>query len=377
VWKARRYGLLKTACLDSFYKRSGEAFGKSYRASEAVLDNVEQPANVLTKVIDWLEDLPLRSVVLAGPSGSGKTHLASAMLNERLLRHGYETGCFTTASGMFASLQPNGGKSLNDFTEPDLLVIDDLREGLSDAALGKLTDILNDRDQYKRTTLITTNLSIPDVKELIGTRAWSRLNDPLKLHVMELDQDGLPKDRRQRANRIEQEEGMATFYERATIYARLIERRDLADEIRRRVKEAGLPWWTAREFRECDASDFVSIIDQTVADDKAAKAAAEAEQNARHEAFWTRVRAIEATYSYRSDIHAYVHSSLERAAKEAGHQLPSGQVSIYHKPSPQPTPEQLEALHRTLDTVEAFAGPSDKQDFETIGCRLRLRPGYE
>lgn len=138
----------------------------------------------------WLDSKKLVAV-LTGVMGSGKTTLtALAML--RLTKPGFAyegeklvaapvyapEKCIATSAKKLAAL--NWGWSedrpvLERLERIPLLVLDDLGRGESDPKTDeKLEDLLCERDGNLARTVITTNLSIPEVKTRYGPRVASR-----------------------------------------------------------------------------------------------------------------------------------------------------------------------------------------------------------
>jgi len=125
-----------------------------------------------------------------GPAGVGKTHLAVAILNELIANHGV-TGRFVDYRDLLRSIQDSYNpvsetselQILRPVLRADVLLLDELGTRRPTAWVrDTVTQILNDRYQHKRITLITTNYgdddtdaAVPTLAERIGPYARSRL----------------------------------------------------------------------------------------------------------------------------------------------------------------------------------------------------------
>jgi DNA replication protein DnaC len=124
------------------------------------------------------------NLVMAGPPGSGKTQSA-AMLVNAAIRTGHSAvfaNLGRTAMEIRSSYDTPGGTTERDETQrlarTDLLILDDV--GAGEAAEGKverrlLYFVTEERQNKKRSTVITTNLSAAELKSLVGLRIINRL----------------------------------------------------------------------------------------------------------------------------------------------------------------------------------------------------------
>lgn len=113
------------------------------------------------------------SLVLSGPAGVGKTHLAAAVIAER-------GGKWCNVPELMAMLKEQMGSSrfelldngrvpATDYAEglgnvPGLVVLDDLgREKVSDWTGEVVYVLINTRYEHQRPTLVTTNLTGPEL----------------------------------------------------------------------------------------------------------------------------------------------------------------------------------------------------------------------
>lgn len=121
-------------------------------------------------------------LLLIGAVGSGKTHIAVAALRE-VIERGH-TGLFCNVVDLLddlrASYNPQSSQSgweiLEQIEKADLVVLDDLgAEAPTGWVLDRLYQIINRRYEENRPTIVTSNLSLEELSDQIGTRITSRL----------------------------------------------------------------------------------------------------------------------------------------------------------------------------------------------------------
>jgi DNA replication protein DnaC len=140
-----------------------------------------------------------------GDTGTGKTHLAVAALRA-LIERGYE-GMFFDYQTLLAQIRNSYDKAsgttdkeaLRMALDCEVLLLDDLgAHRVTDWVEDTITTILTHRCNYRKTTLVTTNLPPPgltsntakdSLADRIGARAWSRLNELCKIVPMPVVED--------------------------------------------------------------------------------------------------------------------------------------------------------------------------------------------
>lgn len=121
---------------------------------------------------------------LIGIPGTGKTHAACSIL-ETIIRAGY-IGLFVSMSDILRAFRAsyNGGgrselETLEHFTEPDLLVIDEV--GLAIGNLGKtratLFDVLDRRYRDDKPVVLLGNLTDRELEDYLGERIYRRVQE--------------------------------------------------------------------------------------------------------------------------------------------------------------------------------------------------------
>jgi DNA replication protein DnaC len=124
------------------------------------------------------------NLLMAGPPGSGKTQSAAMLVNAAVrTRHSAVfTNLGRTAMEVRSSYDTPGGTTERDETQrlarTDLLILDDV--GAGEAVEGKverrlLYFVTEERQNQKRPTVITTNLSVTELRSLVGLRIINRL----------------------------------------------------------------------------------------------------------------------------------------------------------------------------------------------------------
>ena len=122
------------------------------------------------------------NLMITGPTGVGKSHIAVGILKYCYeLKYFMNSICYSTSYGLaskviatWKSPDLNEEDVLKEYTEIDLLVIDDL--GYDD--MGKKAEIINKiiyrRHENQKSTIITSNLKADQVLEYMDHRTRSR-----------------------------------------------------------------------------------------------------------------------------------------------------------------------------------------------------------
>lgn len=124
-----------------------------------------------------------RNVLLYGDTGVGKTFLSHCIAKE-LMDQTYSVIYFSAsrlfdvlAKSMFGKKDEQEDDSLNYIYNCDLLIIDDLGTELSNTfTASQLFQCLNERILRKKSTIISTNLALDDIKRIYSERIFSRIS---------------------------------------------------------------------------------------------------------------------------------------------------------------------------------------------------------
>jgi DNA replication protein DnaC len=132
------------------------------------------------------------NLLLIGNTGVGKTFLANCIAKE-LLDRGY-TVIYLTAFRLFDILEKNKFGRDEDSTyeaanqfdyilDCDLLIIDDMGTELNNSFTNsQLYLILNERLLRQKSTIVSTNLSLPNINSTYGERIFSRIASSYCVH---------------------------------------------------------------------------------------------------------------------------------------------------------------------------------------------------
>ncbi len=125
-----------------------------------------------------------RCAVFVGKPGTGKTHLAVGIgMHALKARH---TVLFTTVTRLIRRIRDTYNKgneetelqAVSVFTKPYLLILDEIgvQRGTDDEKL-LLFDVLNDRYENQRSTILLSNLPAKELRGYLGDRVFDRLKE--------------------------------------------------------------------------------------------------------------------------------------------------------------------------------------------------------
>ncbi|MGI6712734.1 MAG: ATP-binding protein [Bacillota bacterium] len=165
--------------------------GPSFRAmAEKALQGAKE------FVSRYLEFGQAQGLLFEGDVGSGKTHLAGAITNA-LLDHEKQV-LFLVVPDFLDNLRATYQKQ-GEFSEADLmdtarkakvLVLDDLgAHNFTEWTQNKIFSLINYRMNYNLPCIITTNIPISDMNEVIGNRTVSRIIEICKIYRLHVEED--------------------------------------------------------------------------------------------------------------------------------------------------------------------------------------------
>lgn len=142
--------------------------------------------DTLEQAKKYAEQFSLNSgnLIFLGKTGLGKTHLSTAVAR-CVIDRGFDV-YYTGAIEMFEDFERarfgygeerrEAGEALERYTECDLLILDDLgAETVNQFTTSCLYAVLNNRINMKKPTIISTNLTGPEIKERYAERISSRI----------------------------------------------------------------------------------------------------------------------------------------------------------------------------------------------------------
>lgn len=119
-------------------------------------------------------------LLLTGPTGTGKTHLAVAIL-QVALEKGY-SGLFVTVPELLDSIKnsfaPGADREelFDAAKDAEILVLDDIGvEKVTDFVAEKIFTLINSRYEDMLPTIVTSNLTMKELADRLGSRVVSRL----------------------------------------------------------------------------------------------------------------------------------------------------------------------------------------------------------
>ena len=146
------------------------------------------PYNNIHKVFDVCQsfvktfDTNFSNLLLLGETGVGKTFLSNCIAKELL--DSYHSVIYLTAIELFKCFENSDFSKGEDveyqdvsyFIDCDLLIIDDLgTESYNSDTISKLFYVINERILRRKSVIISTNLSMPQLENTYSERIFSRL----------------------------------------------------------------------------------------------------------------------------------------------------------------------------------------------------------
>lgn len=132
-------------------------------------------------------DQDFRSLLFYGPVGTGKTFLSNCIAKE-LLDSGHSVIYFT-AFQLFEHFSASASGDSGEFMQrhealldSDLLILDDIGTEMANTfTVSKLFQVLNERVLRRKSTILSTNLSPKDFRDIYSERVFSRITSSYTL----------------------------------------------------------------------------------------------------------------------------------------------------------------------------------------------------
>lgn len=130
---------------------------------------------------NWQDSVGL--IFIGGP-GTGKNHLASALV-QKFISDNSKTALITETIKIIRAIKDSWRhnditetQAMRDYVESDLLVIDEVGVQFgSETERMYLTEIVNDRYNHMRPTILIGNVTLDEMKKAIGERAVERFRE--------------------------------------------------------------------------------------------------------------------------------------------------------------------------------------------------------
>lgn len=135
---------------------------------------IESTYQAMREYVDLLAEQPGRSLIFQGIPGVGKTYLSSALAGS-LAAKGYVV-IYQTAPDLFDVDYDQRREHRRRLREADMLIIDDLgKENLNEYVRSDLFNLINYRVRSEKAFLISTNLSLRELKNRYQDDIFTRL----------------------------------------------------------------------------------------------------------------------------------------------------------------------------------------------------------
>lgn len=170
-----------------------EATGIPERFRDRTLETYEATTPGQKKALEWATEYAHnfadvletgRSMMFLGRPGTGKTHLGCAVA-QYLISKG-STAYYSTVQRAMRRIKDTWGRqhgeseadAIKAMTGPDLLILDEIGVQFgSDTEKNLLFDLLNERYERRKPTLLLSNLAKEDVAKFLGERVMDRLRE--------------------------------------------------------------------------------------------------------------------------------------------------------------------------------------------------------
>ncbi len=163
-----------------FQDRSLQSFVAATDAQRAALDFANRYADEFDEVLKTG-----RSAVFVGKPGTGKTHLAVG-IGLRIMHRDRRSVLFSTVMRAVRRVKDTWGRDSEETESqaiaalvfPDLLILDEVGVQFgSDTEKLIMFDVLNERYEKRKPTLLLSNLSTDGVRAFLGERIYDRLRE--------------------------------------------------------------------------------------------------------------------------------------------------------------------------------------------------------
>jgi DNA replication protein DnaC len=151
--------------------------------------------NALVAVRDLVASMDSTGLILIGKPGTGKNHLSCAAISS-LIKDKDKTGLITTAMKFVREIKEswrggiNESKVIRRHVKPDLLVIDEVGIQFgSDTERLYLNEIINERYEQLKPTILIGNVTMRQLGEQLGERVIDRFKEGGKVVVFDWESE--------------------------------------------------------------------------------------------------------------------------------------------------------------------------------------------
>jgi DNA replication protein DnaC len=170
----------QTGIPERFHTRSFENFVATDAAQTKALDFCKRYADQFHDVI-----ATGRSAIFIGKPGTGKTHLAAA-IGLHVMRQQNRTVLFTTVMRAIRRVKDSWDRGSSEsesqviqtFVAADLLILDEVGVQFgTEFEKNILFDVINERYEKRKPTILMSNLPVSDVTAYLGERVIDRIRE--------------------------------------------------------------------------------------------------------------------------------------------------------------------------------------------------------
>ncbi len=175
-------GNIESSMIPDRYKR------KNFAAYEVY--DIKQEA-VLTACKEFADGSYESGIILAGINGTGKTMLCCEIIKGMIVRNPHENNVYdsdwylyTEAIKIVRKIKNTWMKktseqdAIDKFVKPKVLVIDEIgMQYESNTEMQFLTEIINDRYNQEKQTILSGNLTVIEMQEILGDRVIDRFKE--------------------------------------------------------------------------------------------------------------------------------------------------------------------------------------------------------
>lgn len=187
-----QYPIREQLAEENFSTFSFDFFDREARDPSTGLTSLENMENIYRDCRGFVESFVpgQRNLLFMGPAGAGKTFLSNCIA-DALIREGFSV-VYLPAGRLFdllagAVFRRDGGQDSEEYSyvlESDLLIIDDLGAEMNNSFVNsQLFFCLNERKLRKKSTLISTNLSLNQMRDIYTERVTSRLVENYEIYT--------------------------------------------------------------------------------------------------------------------------------------------------------------------------------------------------